>query len=67
MQALVSLLDTVYASDEVEAEVLEKDACLVVQPLYLQCLEDYTTDKRGDVGSLCAFLCHKSGLHIHSP
>lgn len=58
----MALLATVYSSEVSEGVLSEKDACLTVQPLLLECLEDYTTDKRGDVGSLCASLCH-----MHSP
>jgi hypothetical protein len=54
LQAVVSLMTTVYSS-EIAADVLsERDACIIVQALMLECLEDYTTDKRGDVGSQCA-------------
>lgn len=51
----MSLLATVYDSGD-SGGLSEGDACLTVQPLLLECLEDYTTDKRGDVGSLCGSL-----------
>lgn len=66
LQALVSLLATVYTSGDSEAEISEKDACLVLQPMLLECLQDYTTDKRGDVGSQCVLFCCHSPISLLS-
>jgi hypothetical protein len=48
-------METVFEFQSAESVGTEKAVCLSVQPVLLECLEDYTTDKRGDVGSLCAF------------
>jgi hypothetical protein len=62
LQAIVSLLTTVYSSEVSEGVLSEKDSCLAVQTLLLECLDDYTTDKRGDVGSQCASVFSTSPL-----
>ena len=70
LQATVSLLAKVYESEVSDDVLPEKQACITVQPLLLECLEDYTTDKRGDVGSLCAPLAVQRGpyslSHTHA-
>lgn len=54
MQALIALLQSGWEGHESPAGLKESDACIQVGlPVLLRTLDDYTTDRRGDVGSLC--------------
>lgn len=55
VQALVAVFHSGWQEIEHLSGVKEDEACVNVGlPVLLRTLEDYTTDRRGDVGSLCA-------------
>lgn len=52
---MISLLNFGWDGGVHPTGITERDACLKIGlPVLLRNLEDYTTDRRGDVGSQCA-------------
>lgn len=55
VQALVAVLHSGWQGGVHASGVKEDEACVHIGlPVLLRTLDDYTTDRRGDVGSLCA-------------
>jgi len=55
VQALVTLLRSGWHGGLQPSDLTEHQACVnVAMPVLLRTLLDYTTDQRGDVGSMCA-------------
>ena len=55
VQALVALLKSGWQGSVTPSGLTECEACMDIGlPVLLRTLDDYTTDRRGDVGSQCA-------------